>query len=64
MPIIHVEMLEGRDLAQKRELAEVFTREMVRICGCSEAAIHIVFDDIQKQDWAIGGQLLHDKLPG
>ena len=48
----------------KRELAEVFTREMARICGCSESAIHIVFDDIKKQDWAIGGQLLHDKAQG
>ena len=64
MPIIRIEMVEGRDTAQKRELADVFTREMARICGCSESAIHIVFDDIKKQDWAIGGQLLHDKAQG
>ena len=64
MPIIRIEMVEGRDTAQKRELADVFTREMARICGCSESAIHIVFDDIKKQDWAIGGQLLHEKAQG
>ncbi len=44
MPMIHVEMLEGRSLEQKRELAEVFTREMARICGCSPTGINIAIN--------------------
>ena len=35
MPIIKVEMWEGRTLEQKRELVEVLTKETARIAGCS-----------------------------
>ncbi len=31
MPIVRVELFEGRSVQQKRELVEVFTREMARI---------------------------------
>ncbi|RNF86088.1 2-hydroxymuconate tautomerase [Montanilutibacter psychrotolerans] len=63
MPIVRVEMWEGRTLEQKRELVEVFTREMSRICGCTEAGIHIVIDEVKKENWAMGGQLCHEKFP-
>src|SRR3546814_10240276 len=63
MPIIKVEMLKGRTLEQKRELADVMTREYVRICGGRPDAIYVVIDDVEKENWAVGGQLLADKYP-
>ena len=63
MPIVRVEMLEGRSVEQKRELVQVYTRELARICGCSEASVTVVIDDVPKHNWASGGQLMADKFP-
>ncbi|MDG4889917.1 MULTISPECIES: tautomerase family protein [unclassified Mesorhizobium] len=57
MPNVRIEMLAGRSREQKRELAEVFTREMARIANCKPEAVHVVFADVDRSDWAIGGAL-------
>lgn len=63
MPIIRVEMVPGRSIEQKRELAAVFTREMVRVTGCSEGGVTVIFEETSKQNWAVGGQLFSDRYP-
>jgi 4-oxalocrotonate tautomerase len=63
MPIIRVEMWEGRSAEQKRELVDVFTRELVRICGGSADGVHVVIDEIKKVNWGIGGSLCSDLYP-
>lgn len=63
MPIVRIEMWEGRTLEQKRELVAVYTREMARITGCSEASIYVVIDDVKKENWGAGGLLCSDKYP-
>jgi 4-oxalocrotonate tautomerase len=55
VPVIHVQLLAGRSRDQKREMAEVFTREMSRIAKCKPEAIQVVFTDVAKSDWAVGG---------
>lgn len=63
MPVIRIEMFEGRSIEQKRELVRSFTREMARITGCSESSIYIVIDDVKKENWGAGGELCSDKYP-
>jgi 4-oxalocrotonate tautomerase len=63
MPIIRVEMLEGRSLAQKRELTETFTRELTRICGCKPEGVFVVIDEVNKDNWGVGGKLCADLYP-
>ncbi|MFT5112199.1 MAG: 4-oxalocrotonate tautomerase [Parasphingorhabdus sp.] len=63
MPMIRVEMLAGRNEDQKRELAKELTDAFVRTCGGTPDGLHIVITDIEKHNWAVGGQLLSDKLP-
>jgi 4-oxalocrotonate tautomerase len=63
MPIIRVEMLHGRSVEQKREVAEVFTRELARICHCAPEGVVIVIDEVKKENWSVGGQLFTDKYP-
>lgn len=58
MPIIRVEMLEGRSVALKQELVEVLSRETARITGCSLEAITVVLEDVKRDNWGIGGRLL------
>ena len=61
VPIINVRMLKGRSVDQKREFAEVVTREAARILKCAPGVIDVVFDDVEKHDWAVGGTLASDK---
>ncbi|MBY0572123.1 MAG: 4-oxalocrotonate tautomerase [Undibacterium sp.] len=63
MPIIRVEMWEGRSLDQKRQLVATLTRETALITGCSEDSIYIIIDDVKKENWGAGGQLCSDKYP-
>ena len=61
MPMIRVEMYEGRTVDQKRALAEKLTEAFVETCGGTPAAVQIVISDIAKEDWATGGALAADK---
>ena len=63
MPIIRVELFEGRSVAQKRELVEALTRETARIAGCSPESIYVVIEDVAKHNWGAGGSLCSDKYP-
>lgn len=57
MPIVRVEMWTGRTEAQKKELARVITDAMVNITHTTPAATIIIFEDIDKENWAQGGKL-------
>lgn len=60
MPVLRIEMLAGRTRGQKQELADVLTREMSRIVNCSPESIQIVFCDVARDDWAVGGRLVSE----
>jgi len=64
MPWITVQMLAGRTPAQKSELVAALTRETARICGCGVDAVQIVIEDVQKENWGLGGMLASEKFPG
>jgi len=55
MPIARISLYEGRTKEQKRELAEEITQSMVRIIGCTRESVNIIYDDIPRADWVIGG---------
>ncbi|HEX9992028.1 MAG TPA: 2-hydroxymuconate tautomerase [Acidimicrobiales bacterium] len=61
MPIIHVDMLEGRSLDQKRALASELTDAFVRCCGGEAAAVRVVISEVPPSNWAIGGRLVADR---
>ena len=63
MPMITVEMFEGRTIEQKRELVKKLTDSFCETAGGSPAAVHVVIKDIPKQHWAVGGELCSDKYP-
>lgn len=63
MPIIRIEMWEGKTVAQKRELVETFTTQMSRITGNSKESIYVVIEDVKKENWGVAGSLCSDKFP-
>lgn len=62
MPTIHVELFAGRTVDQKRALARALTEATVATLGGKADSIDIIFTDVQRQDWATGGELWSDKL--
>lgn len=61
MPIVTVQMWEGRSDQQKRELVKALTDAMVEKAGTKPEAVQIVIYDIPKKNWGIGGELCSDK---
>ncbi len=57
MPIVRVEMWTGRTQSQKAELARVITDAIVAIAHTTPEATTVIFDDIAKENWAVGGVL-------
>ncbi|MCX7923615.1 MAG: tautomerase family protein [Clostridia bacterium] len=57
MPIVSITMWSGRSPEQKKQLAEAITNEMIKIIGLRRESIQIIFNDIEKQNWAIGGKI-------
>jgi 4-oxalocrotonate tautomerase len=53
-------MWTGRTEAQKKELARVITDAMVNIAHTTPEATIIVFEDIDKDNWAQSGKLSSD----
>lgn len=63
MPIIRVEMWEGRSVQQKKELVDVLSRETARILGCEVESIYVVIENVKKENWGAGGELCSEKYP-
>jgi 4-oxalocrotonate tautomerase len=56
MPVVIVEMWEGRTVEQKKQLVEGITDTFVRI-GVPKEALHIIIQDIPKHNWGHAGKL-------
>ncbi len=61
MPTIHVELFAGRTVEQKRALARALTEATVATLGGSADSVDVIFSDVQRHDWATGGQLWSDR---
>ena len=55
MPVITVEWLEGRTNQQKAQLADAVTKAFIDIAKVSKDQVWIVFRDVKRSDWAMGG---------
>ena len=60
MPVIRVEMFEGRNAEQKRVLVKELTETFVRTAGGTPESVHIVLTDVAKDHWAVAGKLYSD----
>ena len=63
MPLIRVELFEGRSVEQKRSLAQALTDATVKTLACKPDAVDIMFFDVSRSDWASAGVLWSDRAP-
>ena len=61
MPYVNVQMLAGRSIEQKRELAKEITDSLAKICNAKPEGVYVVIEDVEKEHWAVGGMLAADK---
>lgn len=61
MPLIRVELFEGRSVEQKRALAQALTEATMKTMGVKAEAVDVMFFDVPRHDWATAGELWSDK---
>ncbi len=62
MPVVTVEMWEGRTIEQKKQLVEGITSVITKM-GIPPEAVQIIIKDIPKYNWATGGKLASEEFP-
>ena len=60
MPVVKIEWLAGRTPQQKAKLADAITRAFVDVAQVQKEQVWIVFEDVPRSDWAMGGKLLEE----
>jgi len=58
MPYVRVEMLAGRSEDQKAAMAKAITDALVDHGSAKPDTVFVVFEDVRKEDWAVGGMLM------
>ncbi|SPF56737.1 2-hydroxymuconate tautomerase [Candidatus Desulfosporosinus infrequens] len=61
MPIVQIELLEGRTVAQKRSLVEKVTQAIVESIGAPAEKVTIIIRDMAKENYAKAGKLASDE---
>ena len=64
MPVINLQMYEGRSTDQKREFARKVTDLAVDVLNCPPEAVTVVIDEYKKENWASAGVLSSDHVGG
>lgn len=60
MPVVQVNIKEGRTLDQKREIVVRMTDVLVDVCGAARERVHIIINEVEEDNWGRGGQLLSE----
>ena len=57
MPVVTIEMWEGRPVEQKKQLVEGIASVMKEKLGIGPEHLTIIIKDVPKHNWATGGKL-------
>lgn len=57
MPIIRIDLLKGRSVEQKQQMAKEITKTVSKIAKTKEENIKIIFSDMEFENYASGGKL-------
>jgi len=58
MPVIHVHMVVGRTVDQKRRLVEAVTEVLVSEAGATRESVTVVIHESERDNWGQAGLLL------
>ncbi|MGA7756473.1 MAG: 2-hydroxymuconate tautomerase [Ilumatobacteraceae bacterium] len=61
MPLVHIQMAEGRSAEQKRAVMTAITDAMVEQLGASRDSVRVWITEFPDTDFMAGGEVLADK---
>ena len=56
MPVVHIHMYKG----EKKELVRRISKDFEEVVSVKPESLHILFQDIDKEDWGTRGALASD----
>ena len=57
MPVVIVEMWEGRSVEQKQRLIKALTDAMVEHAGASPTHLHVIIHETPRESWGRDGKI-------
>tara|TARA_R110000787_G_scaffold235621_6_gene342376 strand:+ start:13570 stop:13773 length:204 start_codon:yes stop_codon:yes gene_type:complete len=63
MPVIQVNLMQGRTDEQKKLLAQRITQSVVEVLGAKPEAVRVLFHEMGGYDFAIGGVPMAELRP-
>lgn len=61
MPLIHIELIEGRSQEQLKQLCADVTAAVVKNTGAPAEHVHVVLNEMRKDRYSVGGVLKSDE---
>ncbi len=61
MPLVHIELIEGRSQDQLKALVKDVTDAIVKDTGAPAEHVHVILNEMQKDRYAVGGVLKSDE---
>jgi len=61
VPVVTVQLWEGRTLEQKRALVAAITQAMVEHADAKPDGLHVILQEIPRENWARAGVLGVDR---
>jgi 4-oxalocrotonate tautomerase len=61
VPVVTVELWEGRTLEQKRALVKAITDAMVEHADANPDALHVIIHEVARENWGRAGVLGVDR---
>ncbi|APX72795.1 4-oxalocrotonate tautomerase [Companilactobacillus allii] len=61
MPLVHIELIEGRSQDQLKTLVKDVTDAIVKDTGAPAEHVHVILNEMKKDRYAVGGVLKSDE---
>ncbi len=61
MPVVNIQMFEGRDGA-KAAIAKDVTDAIAKHANVDPQYVYVIFNDVKTENWAISGEIFADTL--
>ncbi|MDB5727009.1 MAG: 4-oxalocrotonate tautomerase [Noviherbaspirillum sp.] len=60
MPIVQIQMLEGRDEEKKRQLIAAVTDAICETLSAAPESVRVVLQEVPKAHWGTGGKTMKE----
>lgn len=61
MPLVHVELIEGRSQEQLKQLVADITDAVTKNTGAPAEHVHVILDEMRKDRYSVAGILKSDE---